>query len=37
MGGAEAVEIVDDNGFLVDYIPSDAEARADGYAVERNV
>lgn len=37
MGGAEAVEIRTEYGNLVDYIPSDAEAKACGYAVERNV
>ena len=34
-GGAEAVEICDGSGALVDYIPSDAEARECGFGVFR--
>ena len=37
MGGMEAVQIVDSDDKVVDFIPSDAQAKADGYAVDRDV
>lgn len=35
--GGEAVEIRLDTGVIVDRIPSDAEAAADGYSIDRSV